>query len=47
VLSDAVETIYDVPAEADQEEVSKTTKNSEIIFVRGDSVIIVSALPDE
>lgn len=43
VLSDAEETIYDIEGD----EVSKSVKNSEIIFVRGDSVILVTAPSDE
>ena len=41
MLSDAEEIIYDIPV--DGEDLTKKTKSSEIIFVRGDSVILVRA----
>ncbi|CDR37000.1 CYFA0S01e06304g1_1 [Cyberlindnera fabianii] len=40
VLSDATETIFDTD---ETNELKKTTKSSEILFVRGDSVILVSS----
>ncbi|CCH46368.1 hypothetical protein BN7_5961 [Wickerhamomyces ciferrii] len=45
VLSDAIETIYDI--EEGSDELKSTTKNSEILFVRGDSVILISSPSDE
>ncbi|ODV74891.1 U4/U6-U5 snRNP complex subunit LSM3 [Cyberlindnera jadinii NRRL Y-1542] len=44
VLSDATETIYDTD---DSNGLKSTTKNSEIIFVRGDSVILVTSPSDQ
>ncbi|KAH3685361.1 hypothetical protein WICPIJ_003646 [Wickerhamomyces pijperi] len=43
VLSDAVETIYDTDA---NDQLISTQKKSEVIFVRGDSVILVSSPND-
>ncbi|KAI0480891.1 like-Sm domain-containing protein [Xylariaceae sp. FL0804] len=43
VLGDVVETIYMVDEEDnDDDEIKTTTKNSEMLFVRGDSVVLVS-----
>ncbi|KAH3674542.1 hypothetical protein WICMUC_003219 [Wickerhamomyces mucosus] len=44
VLSDAVETIYDTN---ENNELISRNKTSEILFVRGDSVILVSSPSDE
>ncbi|KAI8960163.1 like-Sm domain-containing protein [Daldinia sp. FL1419] len=42
VLGDVVETIYTVDEDDDEEEIRTTTKKSEMLFVRGDSVVLVS-----
>ncbi|KAI1803167.1 like-Sm domain-containing protein [Daldinia bambusicola] len=42
VLGDVVETIYTVDEDDDEEEIKTTTKKSEMLFVRGDSVVLVS-----
>ncbi|OTB02240.1 hypothetical protein M426DRAFT_199885 [Hypoxylon sp. CI-4A] len=42
VLGDVVETIYSVDEDDEDEEIKTTTKKSEMLFVRGDSVVLVS-----
>ncbi|KAF3015361.1 U4/U6-U5 snRNP complex subunit lsm3 [Neopestalotiopsis sp. 37M] len=42
VLGDVLETIYVVDEEDDDEEIKTITKKSEMLFVRGDSVVLVS-----
>ncbi|KAI1435145.1 like-Sm domain-containing protein [Xylaria sp. CBS 124048] len=43
VLGDVVETIYFIDdEEGEQDEIKTTTKKSEMLFVRGDSVVLVS-----
>jgi len=42
VLGDVEETIYLVDEEEDGEEVRTAKKNSEMLFVRGDSVVLIS-----
>ncbi|KAI1393191.1 like-Sm domain-containing protein [Hypoxylon trugodes] len=42
VLGDVVETIYSVDEDDEDEEIRTTTKKSEMLFVRGDSVVLVS-----
>ncbi|KAI0103873.1 hypothetical protein O1611_g6923 [Lasiodiplodia mahajangana] len=42
VLGDVVETIYLVDEEDEEEDIKTTTKKSEMLFVRGDSVVLVS-----
>ncbi|KAI1637109.1 like-Sm domain-containing protein [Biscogniauxia mediterranea] len=42
VLGDVVETIYVVDDDDDDDEIRTTTKKSEMLFVRGDSVVLVS-----
>ncbi|KAL7625987.1 U4/U6-U5 snRNP complex subunit lsm3 [Parahypoxylon ruwenzoriense] len=42
VLGDVVETIYVVDEDDEDEEIKTTTKKSEMLFVRGDSVVLVS-----
>ncbi|KAH7041351.1 uncharacterized protein B0I36DRAFT_358525 [Microdochium trichocladiopsis] len=42
VLGDVVETIYLVEEDGDEEEIRTKTKKSEMLFVRGDSVVLVS-----
>ncbi|KAI1401142.1 like-Sm domain-containing protein [Hypoxylon fuscum] len=42
VLGDVVETIYTVDEDDEDEEIRTTTKKSEMLFVRGDSVVLVS-----
>ncbi|KAI1465076.1 like-Sm domain-containing protein [Daldinia caldariorum] len=42
VLGDVVETIYTVDEDDDDEEIRTMTKKSEMLFVRGDSVVLVS-----
>ncbi|KAI1338202.1 like-Sm domain-containing protein [Xylariaceae sp. FL0016] len=42
VLGDVVETIYTVDEEDEEEEIKTNTKKSEMLFVRGDSVVLVS-----
>ncbi|KAL6943119.1 U4/U6-U5 snRNP complex subunit lsm3 [Hanseniaspora osmophila] len=43
VLSDALETIYTLKKE-DEKELDINTKNSEMIFVRGDTVLLVTTV---
>ncbi|OAP63024.1 hypothetical protein AYL99_02251 [Fonsecaea erecta] len=46
VLGDVEETIYTVEEEEDGEETVKTTKKqSDMLFVRGDSVVLISPQP--
>lgn len=45
VLSDATETIFDI--EEGSDELKSTTKKSEVLFIRGDSVILVSSPSDD
>ncbi|KAI0017557.1 like-Sm domain-containing protein [Xylariomycetidae sp. FL0641] len=42
VLGEVVETIYLVEEEDEDEEIKTTTKKSDMLFVRGDSVVLVS-----
>ncbi|KAI1373005.1 like-Sm domain-containing protein [Hypoxylon crocopeplum] len=42
VLGDVVETIYIVDEDEDEEDIRTITKKSEMLFVRGDSVVLVS-----
>ncbi|KAI1206576.1 Sm-like ribonucleoprotein [Annulohypoxylon truncatum] len=42
VLGDVVETIYTVDEDDEDEDIRTTTKKSEMLFVRGDSVVLVS-----
>ncbi|KAI1114626.1 hypothetical protein F5Y14DRAFT_414000 [Nemania sp. NC0429] len=42
VLGDVVETIYVVEEDDEEDDVKTTTKKSEMLFVRGDSVVLVS-----
>ncbi|KAH6652062.1 hypothetical protein BKA67DRAFT_572783 [Truncatella angustata] len=42
VLGDVLETIYIVDEEDDDEDIKTITKKSEMLFVRGDSVVLVS-----
>ncbi|KAI0143517.1 like-Sm domain-containing protein [Xylariaceae sp. FL1272] len=42
VLGDVVETIYIVDDDDDDEAIRTTTKKSEMLFVRGDSVVLLS-----
>ncbi|KAI1847723.1 hypothetical protein JX265_009152 [Neoarthrinium moseri] len=42
VLGDVVETIYVVDEDDEDEEIRTVTKKSEMLFVRGDSVVLVS-----
>ncbi|KAI1134885.1 LSM-domain-containing protein [Hypoxylon sp. FL0543] len=42
VLGEVVETIYTVDEDDEDEEIKTTTKKSEMLFVRGDSVVLVS-----
>ncbi|KAI1075464.1 like-Sm domain-containing protein [Whalleya microplaca] len=42
ILGDVVETIYIVEEDNSDEEIRTTTKKSEMLFVRGDSVVLVS-----
>ncbi|KAH9898982.1 LSM-domain-containing protein [Xylariomycetidae sp. FL2044] len=42
VLGDVVETIYVAEDEEEDEEIKTTTKKSEMLFVRGDSVVLVA-----
>ncbi|KAJ4422472.1 U4/U6-U5 snRNP complex subunit lsm3 [Gnomoniopsis sp. IMI 355080] len=44
VLGDVEETIYMVDDEADDDEVKTVSKKSEMLFVRGDSVVLISPL---
>ncbi|KIW33709.1 uncharacterized protein PV07_00537 [Cladophialophora immunda] len=46
VLGDVEETIYTIEEEEDGEETVKTTKKqSDMLFVRGDSVVLISPQP--
>ncbi|EXJ74718.1 small nuclear ribonucleoprotein [Cladophialophora psammophila CBS 110553] len=46
VLGDVEETIYTIEEEEDGEEAIKTTKKqSDMLFVRGDSVVLISPQP--
>ncbi|KAI5856783.1 like-Sm domain-containing protein [Durotheca rogersii] len=42
VLGDVVETIYVADEDDEDEEIKTITKKSEMLFVRGDSVVLVS-----
>ncbi|KAK8061088.1 Sm-like ribonucleoprotein [Apiospora hydei] len=42
VLGDVLETIYVVDDDENDEEIRTVTKKSEMLFVRGDSVVLVS-----
>ncbi|CAJ2506793.1 Uu.00g079790.m01.CDS01 [Anthostomella pinea] len=42
ILGDVVETIYVVDDEEEDDEIRTTTKKSEMLFVRGDSVVLLS-----
>ncbi|KAJ4392209.1 U4/U6-U5 snRNP complex subunit lsm3 [Gnomoniopsis smithogilvyi] len=44
VLGDVEETIYLIDEEADDDEVKTVSKKSEMLFVRGDSVVLISPL---
>ncbi|KAK1751268.1 hypothetical protein QBC47DRAFT_391524 [Echria macrotheca] len=42
VLGDVEETIYVVEDEGDEEEVKTVSRKSEMLFVRGDSVVLIA-----
>ncbi|KAH8879942.1 LSM-domain-containing protein [Thozetella sp. PMI_491] len=42
VLGDVEETIYIVDDEDDEEDIKTVSKKSEMLFVRGDSVVLIS-----
>ncbi|KAH7308030.1 putative U6 small nuclear ribonucleoprotein [Stachybotrys elegans] len=42
VLGDVEETIYDVDEDGDDEEIKTVSRKSEMLFVRGDSVVLIS-----
>lgn len=44
VLGDVEETVYVVDDEADDDDVKTVSKKSEMLFVRGDSVVLISPL---
>ncbi|KAJ0106851.1 hypothetical protein N8I77_008477 [Diaporthe amygdali] len=44
VLGDVEETVYVVDDEAEDEDVKTVSKRSEMLFVRGDSVVLISPL---
>ncbi|KAK7733868.1 hypothetical protein FJTKL_01770 [Diaporthe vaccinii] len=44
VLGDVEETVYVVDDEAEDEEIKTVSKKSEMLFVRGDSVVLISPL---
>ncbi|KKY37382.1 putative u6 small nuclear ribonucleoprotein [Diaporthe ampelina] len=45
VLGDVEETVYVVDDEAEDEDIKTVSKKSEMLFVRGDSVVLISPLP--
>ncbi|KAG8157101.1 hypothetical protein F5883DRAFT_637816 [Diaporthe sp. PMI_573] len=44
VLGDVEETVYVVDDEAEDDDVKTVSKKSEMLFVRGDSVVLISPL---